>query len=383
MKPTVKTVAHQSSWILRSRDVEVAVTRLGGHMAPVTFDRRARKIRPYYINPWQGEGGTIDAAILRPLRGDFFCMPFGANLDAWRGEQHIVHGETACLRWRHVSTARSGGVSSLTLSMRTKVRAGTVTKRLSLVDGQNAVYIQHELAGYSGPMPLGHHAILAMPDKPESVLLATSPIRFGRTNPVPAGLPEGGEYSSLAPDRQFRDLSRVPLIWKDTPTGDCSSFPTRAGFTDILAVFNKAGRDPAWTAATNTVDGYLWFVLKDPEVLPATVLWISNRGRHGAPWNGRNCCLGVEDVCAHFADGLAASVRPNVLTRSGVPTAIRLSPTRPTAVRAIQGVVKVPRTFGHVTEALFAPGKVTFVGAEGRSATAPVQHEFLATGDVG
>ena len=382
MKPTCKTIANQPSWLIRSREVELAVTQLGGHMAPVTFYRTARRpVRPYYVNPWHGEGLKIDTEVLRPLRGDFFGMPFGGNVESYRGEKHIVHGETACRRWRLVAGGRAGGVSWLTLSMRTKVRPGKVTKRLSLVDGQNVVYVRHELEGFSGRMPLGHHAILAMPAAPESVLLATSPMRFGKTNPAPPGLPAEGEYYSLAPDRRFGDLKRVPLIWKGRPAGDCTRFPTRAGFTDILGVISRPKSKLAWTAATYTKAGFLWFSLKDPSVLPTTLLWISNRGRHGAPWNGRNCCLGVEDICGFFADGLAASARANALSRAGVPTAIRLSPGKPTAIHSIQGVVKVPRGFGRVRKATFAPGKVTFVAVGGRKATAAVRHEFLRDGE--
>ena len=382
MRPTLRTIANQPSWVIRSRNVELAITQLGGHMAPVTFYRTARRpIRPYYLNPWHGEGLKIDAEVLRPLRGDFFCMPFGANAAPYRDEAHAVHGETACRRWRLAAAARSGGVTSLTLSMRTKVRPGKVTKLLSLVDGQNVVYVRHELEGFSGLMPVGHHAILAMPEAPESVLLATSPTRFGATNPAPPGLPAEGEYYSVAPGRRFRSLTRVPLIWKDQPFGDCTRLPTRAGFTDILGVVSRPTAMPAWTAATYVKDRFLWFSLKDPSVLPMTLMWVSNRGRHGAPWNGRNCCLGLEDICGFFADGLAASAQPNALSDAGVPTAVRLSPGKPTAIHSIQGVVRVPRGFRRVAEAVFTPGGVTFVSEEGAKAATAVRHEFLQDGD--
>lgn len=382
MKPICRTVADQPSWIIRSRDVELAVTQLGGHMAPVTFYRgSARPVRPYYVNPWHGEGLKLETEVLRPLRGDFFCMPFGGNAEPYQDEKHIVHGEPACRPWRLVGAERDGGVTSLTMSMTTKVRPGKVTKRLCLADGQNAVYIAHELEGYSGPMPLGHHAILAMPEEPETVLVSTSPIRFGLTNPFPPA-PGGREYYSLAPGKRFGEMSCVPLVWKDQPVGECTKFPTRPGYTDILTVCNRPGKTPAWTAAVNASEGFLWFSLKDPAVLPTTVMWIANRGRHGAPWNGRNCCLGLEDVCAFLAEGLAPSVRRNALSRAGVPTFIRLSPRRPTAVRCIQGVVKVPRGFGRVVRAVFAPGKVTFFAAGRRKVSAAVHHEFLHTGRV-
>jgi len=118
-------------------------------------------------------------------------------------------------------------------------------------------------------------------------------------------------------------------------------------------------------------------------MLPATVMWISNRGRHSSPWNGRNRCLGLEDVCAYFANTAAESVGRNQINAMGIPTAVKLSKARPTVVNHIQGVVKVPRGFKCVRTAKFAPGEVTFTSITGKKVTAPVRHEFLSTGQLG
>ncbi|MHC4563724.1 MAG: hypothetical protein ACYS8X_13265, partial [Planctomycetota bacterium] len=188
---------------------------------------------------------------------------------------------------------------------------------------------------------------------------------------------------SFPPGKQFTSLSRVPLMWKSPAVGDSSALPVRDGFTDLLAVYKKSTRTPAWTAAVNTVEGFLWFSLKDAAVLPATVMWVDNCGDHTVPCLGRNRCVGLEDVCAFFADGLIPSIRPNCINRAGFPTAIKLLKTKPTAIRHIQGVVKVPRTFGRVSRVSFASGKATFVSAKGKRVSTAVRHEFLAGGELG
>jgi hypothetical protein len=109
---------------------------------------------------------------------------------------------------------------------------------------------------------------------------------------------------------------------------------------------------------------------------------MENRGRHGHPWNGRNNCLGLEDVTAHFADGLAPSVSENVLSRAGVQTALDLSENTPTVVRYIQGVIRIPSGFENVQSLQFNPGSVTFVSTTGKQVTAPVRHEFLNSGKL-
>ena len=385
MKPQVKTIARQPSWVLRNRDVELAVTQLGGHMAPVTFCRRdaAGPVQPYYISPWQDEGLAIDEPVLVPLRGDFFCLPFGAN-GTVRGTHHVVHGEPATEPWRWVNADRADGVTSLVLDMTLRKVPGRITKTLRLVDEHNVVYVQHTLSGCSGRFPLGHHATLAMPDEARSVHVATSPVRFGMTTPTPSGLPGGaeGEYHSLAFAKRFRDLRRIPLIWKEPATDDGRVYPARAGFTDLMAVFNRPGRGPAWTAAVFAAQGYLWFSLKDPRVLPATILWIANRGRHMTPWNGRNRCLGLEDVCGYFAEGLAQSRKTNALNEAGVPTTVKLSRSHPTTINYIEGVVRVPRSFGPVRTVDLDHDAVTFISRSGGRATTPVKHGFLRTGTL-
>ncbi|HQL74959.1 MAG TPA: hypothetical protein PLD58_17400, partial [Phycisphaerae bacterium] len=135
MKSVVKTVVNQPSWIIRNDTVELAVTQLGGHMSPVTFCRKTKPIQPYYISPWQKEKVRTGVPVLDPLRGDFFCLPFGGN-NKIEGEDHGVHGETATRKWTLQGCKKTGDVTTLTLRMTCKVRPAKVTKQLSLVDGQ-------------------------------------------------------------------------------------------------------------------------------------------------------------------------------------------------------------------------------------------------------
>jgi hypothetical protein len=374
------TIANQPSWTIRNDEVELAVTQAGGQMAPVTFYRRGAKIQPYYISPWQKEKLAVDDPVLVPLRGDFFCAPFGAP-GTHKGESHKCHGEPAWAKWTLGNFGHSGEATALTLSMKTRVRPGRVTKTLTIVGGQNVVYSRHVMEGYSGAMPLGHHAILAMPARQRSVLISKSPIRFGYTNPTPPGDPGEGSYYSAAVAKRFTGLSRVPMVWGESRFDDFTSFPAHKGFCDMLAVVDKAGALPAWTTATFEDEGYTWFSLKDASVLPVTMLWTENHGRHRAPWNGRNSCLGLEDICGFLAEGIAASVGQNALNRAGVPTAVKLSPKAPTVVSYIQGVVATGRGFGRVESVQFGPGKMTFVSSAGKKVTAEVSHEFLQGGN--
>jgi hypothetical protein len=385
MEPRVEeTIAGQASWVVESGDVRVAVTQLGGHMAPVDFCRRSAggPVRPYHVSPWQGQGLSVAPPVLVPLRGDFFCLPFGGDSTV-KGVAHTTHGEPATAPWTFVSLDKSDAVTRLVLKQAGKKLPGTVTKTVSLVDGESVVYLSHKLQGFDCRTSLGHHATLAGGDRDDALAISTSPIMFGLVSPRPdATFESGGEYNALLPGASFRSLDKVPTIWKELPYDSIGSFPRRRGFCDIIQLFNKAGRPgaPAWVAAVNAAEGWLWFALKNPAVLPSTLFWMENLGRHASPWSGRNCCIGLEDVCSSFADGLAASTKRNDLNERGIATVARLSPGKPTLVNYIQGATRIPRGFDRVASVVFDEDSAVFVAKSGKKQKVAVRPGFVFSG---
>jgi len=382
--PEVRTISRQPSAVLATPQVEVAVTLLGGQMAPVTFFRDTdHPVQPYYVSPWQDEAAAeMPAPVLVPLRGDFFCLPFGGNGEPYHGETHPPHGEVAGSPWMVVGSSRTGRSATLTLAIEPRSRAGRIVKEVSLVDGQNVVYTRHLVEGFVGKSPVGHHALLAMPEDEGTVRVSTSPLAFGMTAPGVFSDPRKREYQALLPGTRWEDLSRVPAVRKDAEPADLTRLPGRYGHCDLVQLVNASpsGDEPAWAAATFTDHGYVWFAVKDPKVLASTVLWMEYHGRHGFPWNGRNNCLGIEDATACFAAGLAASAAPdNPLAAAGVPTVLEFG-GRPVAINYIQGVVRTPSDFDTVDKVEFAPGRMTFVAASGGRVTADVAWSFIRNG---
>lgn len=117
-------VSHaQPSFPLANDQVQLTVTEIGGHMAPVKFFADSKSpVEPYYISPWQDEPKTeMPAPVLNSLRGDFFCMPFGGNADAVNGEKHPPHGEIAGSKWKAINVEDAGTVTTLTLEFETQL----------------------------------------------------------------------------------------------------------------------------------------------------------------------------------------------------------------------------------------------------------------------
>lgn len=378
-------IAHgRRVYTIQSDTVELAVTAVGGHQAPVTFFPQSdAPIRPYYISPWQDEPASeMPVPVLVPLRGDFFCMPFGGNGNSYHGEMHPPHGEVAGSRWQLEGKSHKDGVQRLDLSLATQVRSGRVLKSILLRDGESVIYTTHRISGFSGATSLGHHATLAMPDEEGSVRIATSAIQFGMTCPGIFSNPLNKEYQRLLPGARWESLAKVPLAWKGTDDADLTRMPGTQGFADLVQIFPKqppAG-EPAWVTATFAERGFLWFSMKDPGILKSTVFWMENRGRHGHPWNGRNNCLGLEDVTAFFAEGLSDSASDNVLRKAGIATSVTLSEQQPFHVHYIQGVVRIPEGFDVVQNVTFGDGSATFHSQSGAAVSTEVRFGYVFTG---
>lgn len=381
-RPFTKVILGQPSWRLSSDQVEAFITETGGHVGPVTFDRRRRKIKPYSVAPWAEEQPKPPLIpILQVLRGDFFCLPFGGNELPFRGEQHPAHGETANNRWHFESLQTRDRIRSLHLSLRTKIRPGRVDKRISLVAGQNAVYSEHIVSGMTGPMNLGHHAMLKFPDRPGSGIVSTSRFVFGQVLPGAFESPEKAGYSALKPGAEFTTLEKVPMA--DGGNADVTRYPARRGFEDLLMMVSDPEVPFAWTAVSFPQERFVWFALKDPCVLRETVFWISNGGRHYPPWNSRHTnVMGLEEVTSCFHLGLAPSARPNSISRRGFPTCHRLDPEHPLAVRYIMGVVPTPAGLDRVysIEPAVKRDGIRLVFKGRRSVNASVQWNFLREG---
>lgn len=375
--PTLQMVHGQPSWPIRSSHVHAHLTKLGGHLGPVTFRLDHRTVNPLSIAPWaeEAQGRTL-IPMLRVLRGDFFCAPFGGNEAPWRGEQHPPHGETAGGHWRLLGVERADEGVTLRARLDLRIRRGRVDKTIHLAEGQSVVYQRHVISGARGSMCVGHHAMVKFPEQPGAGLLSTS--RFVRAQVFPGTfeLPENRGYCALKPGAMFRTLESVPLLAGGTT--DLSRYPARRGFEDLVMLTADPALTLAWNAVVFPVQRYAYFALRDPRMLRHTILWLSNGGRHYPPWSGRHTAvMGIEDTTSYFHYGLAESAKLNPLNRRGIPTALTLQPRKPTAISYIFGVVQIPAGFDRVADIREVKKGVELVAANGKKARCPLNLDWL------
>ena len=367
----------QQSWTLATSQIEAAVTRQAGHLAPVRFRLgKDRWVEPFAIAPWAEEKLAPGLPqVLQVMRGDFFCMPFGGNENPYRGENFPPHGETANSAWTFVS----GTSQRLELSMQTAVRKGRVNKTIELVPGHSAIYQRHVISEMKGSMSFGHHPILKLPAGATG-RISTSRFTYGQVFPEAFENPVLGGYSILKPGARFHALNRVPRV--DGQLADLSVYPAREGYEDLVLMAAYSALPFAWTALVVPEEGYVWFSLKDPKVLRSTVFWMSNGGRHYAPWSGRHRhVIGLEEVTSNFHYGLAESAKANPLNREGIATSVRMDPKHPFTVNYIMAVSAIPSGFDIVRgiRASSDGASVTITSKSGKAIEVPLNVSFLSS----
>jgi hypothetical protein len=375
----------QESFLLKTRDVELALTRTGGMLGPVTFfPDEAHPVRPYAVAPWAEESIPADVPpMLRALRGDWFCSAFGENAALHAGQHLPPHGETANRNWHAVHRGETSDGCWLRLGVDLPLQGGSCLATTALLANHSIIYQRHDLDGLTGPVDPGHHATLAFPDVEGAGRLSFSSIVHARTYFEPTARPEGRGYSWLRPNAEITDLSAVQCI--DGSTTDLSRYPARRGFEDVAILCADPKQEFAWSAVTFPEQGFVWFALRDPKQLASTLLWFSNGGRHFPPWNGRNInVLGVEDITAFFHVGLAASCRENLLNRRGVRTCLMPDALGHLSIFYIQGVARIPANFDRVAniDGQWHNGRIVLHADAGPTVTVRCHLNFLRTGKL-
>jgi hypothetical protein len=367
----------QPSWVVQSDTVRMAITHLGAHMAPVEFCTDGRDpVQPYYVSPWQCEKHTVpDGRSEAILRGDFFCLPFG---HAEREVGTPSHGNTAGARWSLEGFQSRNGVHELRVHMKNALQSATVTRQFFLRDEENVIYDQTTIEGLEGMYTFGHHAVLRVPASQSSLLLSTSRQLYGMTHPNRSNNSEGRAPHLLASGASFGAINSVPPLSSGSSNIDCSTYPSRRGFTDLLQIGVQAEKgQPAWTATVNTDEGYLWFSLRNQKLLPSTIVWMENQGRSGAPWNSRNCSLGLEDVCSYFDTGSELSGAANAFSDRGIKTVQEFRRDVALRVPYVQGTARIPRGFARVRDVHCDESSATFTDSNGLQISVSLFTGFL------
>ena len=296
-----------------------------GAMVTAEFKVRGRWISPLFIPAWggiEGEGGFIGR-----LRGDFPCVPFGGGAEppplpgGWGPEapaadpDSFAHGFGAHHVWQVLEAGEHSARLAVDYPPDHPVRR--LERTVTLEPGAPRVSFEDQVhARAACRLPVGLHPIFRLPEEAGAASLELPDCRQARTYP---GRVDAS--SVFAPDAAVRSAREVPL--RGGGTADVTRLPLPMETEELLQLCGvREGR----AAVAYPKEGFSAVLRWDAAVLPGLLLWLSNRGRKDAPWNGRNLCLGVEPVASAFDLGTAASLGETPLP---APAFLWLTPEAP------------------------------------------------------
>ena len=325
-----------------------------------------RELRPLHRAPWLDDPAIqADTSILpveRGLSGDFFCAPFGAN-DIEAGP---AHGLTANSPW----TRTAAGADTMRFELDAPFMGAVFRKVLTLGTDAPLLYQEHEIVGGSGRLSAAHHPMVRLETTGR---FATS----AKSTAIAADPPLEPGRNRLLAGGQVHDIGAFPGA--DGGTVDLTRLPIGDAHEDFVSLVEAPGHDIGWTAVLRDSENDIVFLLKDPNILPLTMLWHSNAGRDYAPWNGRHRgVLGIEDGRAAGGDGHRAATEDNRFTRLGVPTAFELAPGQTIRIPHVIGAVVRPEGWNTIAGIAVSGDRLVITGPDGDRIAMPFRAGFFA-----
>lgn len=309
---------------------EAVMEPLGGMVAPLRLRLEdGRWVEPLAIAPWAGEALPGAPGILRGLRGDFPCVPFGGGdpgplAAPWAGVPFAAegppHGFAANSDWQ---VGAADGMLAGRIDYPNESPIAELSQELRPAGPGRVEMLLRVVARRAARLPLALHPIFRLSAEPGGTRVDLGVHGAVRVHPTLAG----EDPCPLLPDGVAESLAQLPA--RDGKARDYSRLPLAEGIESRLLVTGSGGR----VRLLHGPEGWAATLEWEAAVLPSVMLWVSNRGRQGAPWSGRHLALGVEPCAAAFDLGVAASAGPNPLAAEGVATALALAPGQPLVIR--------------------------------------------------
>ena len=303
----------------------VSVEALGGMLGPTIFVLPdGRQVSPFHIAHWASEpGGEALPGILRRLRGEWPCVPFGSDGDrsadgGWPVSTTAgavdanAHGYSSNHDW----TLQDSADAALELNIAYPEAHPIASLRRRLTPDPQSAALDFELSvtpRRDCALPIGLHPVFRLPQAAGAMWIEVEGDVAAATYP---GDPDASLH--LRAGAVAEDWHALRL--RDGSTFDPSRVPLRQHTEEVLQL-RAPGRVGLWNAA----EGYRVRLSWNADDVPSVMLGFIYVGRQAAPWSGRHLALGVEPICAALDLGPQISAQPNPISATGVPTVHRFT----------------------------------------------------------
>lgn len=310
-------------WTLQYNNTNLGVQPLGGMIAQLDFETEKGNISPLITTDWAEKPNAEKLhPVIRNMQGEWFCLPFGAPSapptlpEHWKVAEanpqfNNLHGHCANGEW----TLENQSENSLSISFEyPENHPIKQIKKHFLVEENAKVSIKVEvLPKEDCELSLGIHPVFKLAEEAGKTKIKVE--NYGFVYSFPVDFEVG--VSKLNPDTKFTDLAKAPT--KDSQTLDLTTLPfdfVGEEVTQLCQVQGKLSLENLSEAYTATLE---W----NEKDFGNCLLWFSNGGRGGFPFEGKFRGLGVEPNAAAFGVGSPISAsKDNPLAKLGAKTSV-------------------------------------------------------------
>jgi hypothetical protein len=302
-------------WCFDWGDLQGEVAALGGMLGPVRFRlATAAWVEPFAVAPWGDDPAERLAALpplLRRLRGEWPCLPFGAPEPRRDLPPDWMAGVDPCTpaadRWFHGFAsnhpwhleAREPEAITLAIDYPPDHPVRRLARRIARGPGPSLEVTLSIRMRRAAALPAGLHPVFAVSDRSGETVIEFPTLRKAANFPVAV------EPSSvLAPGQVHPGLEGFRTL--DGEVLDLSRHPLALPTEELVMVEPATGE----ALLCRHDAGFRLRLSWDIAVFPHCLMWISNRGRAEYPWSSRFRALGVEPVAAVFDLGQAHATNP-------------------------------------------------------------------------
>ena len=316
---------HTLSW----EGGEIDIWSLGCKIIP-KFKINNKLVEPLHSANWiedQSEDFKNLPGILRNLRGEFPCVPFGINSpiegvtnnwkEVYSEKPYIInepHGFCSNENWKLIQKTSSYAKFKIIYPKDDLVDYLIRTVEIDNEHFQNIKCTLTVFVKENCELPIGLHPMINIPIEKNKIKIKPGNFKFGLTYP---GIVLSGKTIG-AIGKEFSSIEDIPGF-KDQSI-DISEPPFDGNYEDL---FQLCGIDGTMLVE-NYQDNYSFEMKWNPEHFSSLLMWLSNKGREEYPWSSQHTTFGLEPITSAFGLSTYMSNNPkNPINSRGVKTTIK------------------------------------------------------------
>lgn len=320
--------------ILSNDKLSLAIRSVGGAMVQLVIKDDASQ-----LNPFEG-------------LGHFVCVDgFGPVSKEEQAAGLPGHGEAHRVQWDVSSSERKNGVLTVEFSASLPIVQENFRRKITMIDGENVVYIDSELEsllGFDRPINWGEHATIGGPFLEQGKTVTDMASKRAMTRSYESEAVDPPDHHELADFKEFA-WPRAPTV-SGTPT-DVRIAPTVTPLMDqTTSLMDKSRRLVYVTALHPGRQMLLGYVFRREEY-PWTQMWDSY------PGGGRRSQRGMEFAVQPFDLPRRDVIQANSMFDT--PTYRWLSANSKISSSFLMFYTRTPEGFAQVDDVVLENGRLT------------------------